>query len=185
MIDFGEGIVLRALNEMDSFVLGWRNDPKIWAWTRQNDLISSEDHAKWFKQQSCDPSIKMYVLYEGGGAVGVCGLTSINLQNRNAEFSLYLAPSAQGRNLAKPSLITLFSHGFMNMGLRSIWGETFEDNPAQKIFDSIGMKCDGVRRQFYWKDGKFKDAILFSMLDSEFINRHGRRSCFGSLAPAS
>lgn len=182
MIFFEEEVALRPLEKPPLY---WRNDPSVWEWTRQNDLICESEHDAWFGRQAKDPSIKMYGVFLDRDQVGVCGLTSVSLQNRNAEFSLYLIPQFRKMGLGKKTLITLFSHGFMNMGLKSIWGETFEDNPAQKTFEAIGMKRDGVRRQFYWKDGRFKDAILFSMLDSEFITRHGRRSCFRSSAPAS
>lgn len=182
MIDFGEGISLYALDASDLYRL-WRNDPEIWRWTRQNDLISKEAHAQWFENQSKDPSIKMFSLNRPIGfdseVIGVCGLTSLNWQNRNAEFSLYLAPSFHGQGLSKASLKTLFYHGFQNLGLKSIWGETFQNNRAQVVFRSIGMREDGTRRQFYWKDGKYWDAIMFSILDDEFFEQHGRRSCFG------
>lgn len=178
MIDFGCGIQLFSMtNHGDAMV--WRNDPKIWRWTRQNDLISYEDHQNWFDRQSRDPSIKMYRIFRGPAWIGVAGFTSIDLHNRRAEFSLYIEPKSQGNGYSKPALKTLFYHGFKNMGLRSIWGETFEDNPAQKIFRDIGMHEDGKRRQFYYKDGEFCDAILFSILSEEFLACHGEATCFG------
>lgn len=177
MIDFGFGVHLRALNE-NSFVNEWRNNPKIWRWTRQNDLILHASQKDWFERIAKDQSIKMYGIW-ADAMVGVCGLTSINWQNRNAEFSLYIAPTFQKTGLSKPSLKTLFFHGFQNMGLRSIWGETFENNHAQYIFEAIGMRRDGLRRQFYWKDGRHWDAILYSVLNDEWFERHGVRSCFG------
>ncbi len=181
MIDFGEGVFLNVLDPSDLYRF-WRNDPMIWRWTRQNDLISRESHGRWFESQGADPTIKMYSLNlrddQLEPVIGVCGLTSINLNNRNAEFSLYLDPRYHKKGLATPSLKTLFYHGFMNMGLKSIWGETLENNHAQVVFRRMGMKEDGIRRQFYWKDGQFWDAIMFSVLDSEFLSVHGRKSCF-------
>lgn len=178
MIDFGEGVSLDALDSSDLYRM-WRNDPNIWRWTRQNDLISKTSHEKWFEVQSKDPAIRMYRILADLDPVGVCGLTSINWQNRNAEFSLYVAPCFHGKGFSKKALRTLFHHGFKNLGLKSIWGETFENNHAHGIFEGLGMKMDGVRRQFYWKDGQFWDATLFSILDEEFFEKHGRKSCFG------
>lgn len=179
MIDFDLGVHLDVLPEQSLMdAMEWRNDPSIWRWTRQNDLISENDHLAWFTAQENDPSIKMYSIWLDREWIGVCGLTSINWQNRNAEFSLYLAPPFRGKSLSKPSLATLFFHGFKNLGLKSIWGETFENNPARKIFRDIGMSEDGRRRQFYWKDGHFWDAILYSVLSDEFLDKHGDKSCF-------
>lgn len=182
MIDFGLGVRLDVMDNLEIYRT-WRNDPSVWRWTRQNDLISTENQVAWFSKQGNDPTIKMYSLWTPSGdsppkTVGVCGFTSINLTNRNAEFSLYVAPDTQGAGVGTNALMTLFYHGIINMGLKSIWGETFENNPAQRLFRSIGMKEDGRRRQFYWKDGQFWDAILFSILDTEFLEKHGRKSCF-------
>ncbi len=178
MVDFGLGVALDTMELWDK-AREWRNDPKIWRWTRQNDLISEAQHFAWFDAQTKDPAIKMYSIREDARVVGVCGLTGINLANRNAEFSLYIATPFQGCGLGKKALLTLLAHGFRNLGLRSIWGETFANNPAQKTFREIGMQEDGIRRQFYFKDGEFWDAILFSILDDEFFELHGEKSCFG------
>lgn len=189
MIDFNLGIYLKDLEYSDT-IRSWRNDPKIWRWTRQNDLLSKNHHEDWFEKQAKDPTIKMYGVHEIPTIhtydnhdeiktlVGVCGLTSINLTNRNAEFSLYIAPERQGNGLAKPALKTLLFHGFKNMNLHMIWGETFGNNPAEKMFRDIGMHQDGLKRQCYFKDGSFWDAFIFTILKDEFISLHEDRSCF-------
>lgn len=189
MIDYGFGVSLDIIDKicLDE-IRNWRNDPQIWRWCRQNDLIYPENQEKWYHWQRDDLKTKMYSIKAYGNMddiatggfhdvsagntillpVGVCGLTDIDLVNRRAEFSLYIAPQFQGKHMSKSALKTLFSYGFKELGLRSIWGETFDDNMAQNVFRAIGMKEDGMRRQFYFKAGKFCDAILFSMLDTEF-----------------
>lgn len=142
-------------------------------------MLTESAHLDWFYRQAKDQAIQMYEIHPHEiGRVGVCGLTSINRLNRNAEFSLYIAPEYQKQGFATPALLTLFYHAFKNMNLKQIWGETFFDNPAQEIFRKIGMMEDGRRRQFYFKDGGYHDAILFSIMDHEFLMKHGERSCF-------
>jgi RimJ/RimL family protein N-acetyltransferase len=100
--------------------------------------------------------------------LGVCGLTSIDLYNRHAEFSLYIAPQLQGDGLGTRALKTLLAYGFKTLGLNSIWGETFQGNHALKMFEQMGFKIEGSRRDFYFRDGKYIDAVLVSMQASEF-----------------
>lgn len=174
MIDFGYGIALghmRRENIWNYFY--WRNDPAIWKWCRQYDLLSEENHENWFKSLASKTSIKMYEIRahrtdKDQECIGVCGLTDIDMINRRAEFSLYIAPASSGNKYGDRALKTLLHHGFRNLGLETIWGETFETNPAQKGFASIGMKNEGTRRNFYFRDGKFINAYLFSMLRHEF-----------------
>lgn len=161
----------------------WRNDYEIWKWCRQNDFISDVEQASWFKRQSEDPTIKMYKIVMSFNVqrvdenkkqkkilpIGVCGLTSINMTNRNAEFSLYIAPAYQGNHFGPQALKCLLTHGFSNLGLYTIWGEVFEGNPALDSFLSIGFQKEGLRKCFYYRDGKFLDAHLISINATEWF----------------
>lgn len=171
------GMSLKALDLADAETArAWRNDYQIWQWTRQSDLISDLEQAAWYRRQSNDPTISMYkIVVQANKAeemVGVCGLTSIDRMNRRAEFSLYIAPAEQKKGYGRQALKLLFDHGFKNLGLNQIWGETFAGNPAIKLFAELGMKLDGMRRDFYWKDGRFLSAHLISILASEWNQKH-------------
>lgn len=152
----------------------WRNDYRIWRWCRQQDVISDLAQADWHQAQHKDPSIRMYgvqIKVEGmTKLIGVAGFTSLDFQNRRAEFSLYIAPENQGKGFGKESLRVLLSHGFGNLGLNQIYGESFEGNPALKIFADLGFKSDGKKRQFYFKDGQFLDAHMVSILKDEWLD---------------
>ncbi len=171
MISFGFGsVTLMPLDSDETTIkktLEWRNNPKVYQWCRQRTVISNQEHLRWFDSQSKDPSIQMFAIYGKQDFVGVCGLTSIDKSNQNAEFSLYINPGLHSCGFGTDALKTLLKHGFNDLNLNMIWGETFDGNPAAKVFDKIGMKLDGTRRQFYFKKGKFIDAHLYSMLRSE------------------
>jgi len=166
-------IKLKKIEEYDLQLLrSWRNDDRIMKWCRQNDLLSSTDQVRWYEKINIDPTIKMYLittLIKGcTNCIGVCGLTSIDLINSRAEFSLYIAPEYQNKGYGKTTLITLLNKGFNDFNLNLIWGETFNKNPAYKMFKSLGFKKEGTRRQFYYKNGKYVDAHLVSILRKEW-----------------
>lgn len=170
MIDFGEGAELGPLDRIaPSTLRTWRNDFQIWKWCRQNDLISEANQLHWCNGLKDRSDVKMYSIVSSTGQdVGVCGLTSIDHVNRRAEFSLYIAPGFQQQGHARAGLKTLISHGFSNLGLNHIWGETFDGNPAAFLFESIGFIKEGTRRGFYFRSGKFIDCHLYSILASEW-----------------
>lgn len=156
----------------------WRNDYRIWRHCRQNDLISDVDQERWFERQASDPSIKMYAVVVIANAVathvGVCGLTSIDWQNRRAEFSLYIGPEFQGAGHGRRALKNLLAHAFTNLGLHQIWGEVFDGNvPALKTFGALGFMVDGRLRQRYWRDGRFLDTYMVSLLADEWRAQNG------------
>lgn len=153
-------------------LFAWRNSPLIYKWCRQNDLLDYHNHENWINNLGKDKSIKMYMIVENNDFIGVCGITDIDLINQRAEFSLYIAPEFQGKKYSMPALLLLFKHAFDSYPLNVIWGETFEGNRAAKIFSSIGMHLEGIRRDFYFRDNKFIDAHLFSIKRKEFYDRH-------------
>lgn len=173
MIDYGFGVRLGSVDEIPFETLRrWRNDFRIYRYCRQNDLISISDQNKWKEKIASDRTIKMYsVITQSGKGVGVCGLTDLDLLNCNAEFSLYIEPNSQGQGYGKQALQTLICNGFNAYGLEVIWGETFEHNPAAKMFLQVGLKLEGVLRRRYFREGKFIDAHLYSIIRSKWERR--------------
>lgn len=170
MIDYGLSVSLDTLDEADIEQLRtWRNSYDIWRYCRQNDLISQANHKTWFDWQSEDPNTRMYMICDGKKIdLGVIGFTEIDWINRRAEFSLYIGSDYRGKGYAKDALMTLTSHGFTSLGLNSIYGEVFEHNHAWNMFADVGFIHEGIRREFYFREGKFINAVVISMLKSEW-----------------
>lgn len=177
MIDFGHGVILRRLEEADlGTILTWRNDKRVYTWCRQYDLIPFSAHKKWFEKQGVDPTIAMYGIcttdaHRHDYLIGVCGLTSIDHMNKRAEFSLYINPEDHGHGFGTKALKTLFDHAFYNHGLNCVWGESFSGNPAVRIFERIGMTLEGRRRDFYFRNGKYIDCFLYSVLRRDWDSK--------------
>lgn len=150
----------------------WRNDEAVWQWCRQNDLISTNEQGRWFDAQDFDPDVKNYAIFSEIAThkdfIGVAGFSGIDYLNRRAEFSILIAPEFQGNGYGLGALRALIQHGFLNLGFNVIWGECFDGNPALKTFAMAGMKPDGRRRQFYYRKGRFIDAILVSITREEW-----------------
>lgn len=153
--------------------MSWRNDPSINAWTRQNGLLTAEDMTRWRIKIASDPTIHMFgiqcedCLGSSYGNVGTCGLTGISLLHGHAEFSLLIKPELHRKGFGRAALIELLKYGFKNLRLNRIWGETFQGNPAFKLFLSLGMMDEGVTRESYFKNGEYIDANIVSILRKE------------------
>jgi len=156
-----------------------RNIQGIYSQCRQYAPLHWESHLEWYDWQRKDPNTEMFVFEdmvstysEKPVLVGVCGLTSIDWINRRAEFSCYINPTFHKKGYGTAALEELFDFGFYSLNLNSIWGETFEGNPAYHVFTKkLDMTVEGTRRQFYYKDGKYIDAHLLSITRSEWEAR--------------
>lgn len=170
MIDFGHGV---RLDTIDQYALDtlreWRNDTRINRWCRQTGLIDEEQQRAWNARRSQDPSMRMYaVIATENYTVGVCGFTGIDHLNRRAEFSLYIGPEYQGNGHGVGALKTLFTHGFRDLNLNVIWGEMLDTNPAAILFEAVGMTRTGIMPEFYFKEGRYWDAIHYCVKASEW-----------------
>jgi len=110
----------------------------------------------------------MYGIVADNVEVGVCGLTSIDKHNQSAEFSLYIRPDRHRMGYGADALRLLLRHAFFDLNLNRIWGETYEGNPALAMFEKVGMKQEGRLRQTYFREGRFIDSIIVSMLRTEW-----------------
>ena len=182
MLDYGKSVFLSADIDFAHARIA-RNHREIFKWCRQNTLIDKDQQDEWSYKISNDGKIKMFSVQkltaqaigpDTSGVlahqIGVCGLTSIDHLNQTAEFSLWIDTPHTRRGHGKDALYCLFRHGFEDFNLNRIWGETYDGNKALDLFLEMGMKIEGIQRQAYFREGKFIDAILVSMLRSEWKN---------------
>jgi len=172
MIDFGFGVKLGPVDPLQGReLMGWRNKYTIRRWCRQYDLIAPGNQVAWHDKIVRDPNISMYSIVSGDKTVGVCGLTDIDQHNRKAEFSIYVEPGHMGKGLGKTALQTLICHGFANLGLNRIWGETIMGNPAAGLYGALGFEFEGRLRESYFKAGKMVSSEIWSILESEWAKK--------------
>lgn len=150
----------------------WRNDPRIYRWTRQNGPITRAHHEKWLALLPNRSDIKMFGIKDNDHQIGTCGLTSIDTTHRRAEFSCFIAPEYQGKGYGREALTALFNHGFKDMDLYKIYGETFYDNPALILFLKLGMRKEGLFAEEYYKDGRRIDCVRVGVNQGEWFELH-------------
>lgn len=175
MIDYDYGVKLRRLDDSDAkTIFDWRNNAEIYSWCRQNAPLHYSNHLQWMQNQCKDQTIEMFGIVANDKVtnlptlVGVCGLTSIDYINRRAEFSLYIAPEQQGQEFGREALRTLVRWGLDSLNLNRIWGESYQGNEAVKIFEKIGFVKEGERIDFYFRNSKYVNALLYSVGPTSF-----------------
>ena len=167
MIDFGHGVYLSAVSQVNLEVIRhFRNHPDLRKWFRQNTDLSEIENIRYWDRVWSGQEHKFFEVREEGelGLYGVAGLTYIDRQNSRAEFSLWIMPDEQGKGRGTAALKTLFDHGFDDLNLHLIYGETFDGNPALDLFvKKLHMRYDGMRQEFYFKNGRYIDAHIISL----------------------
>jgi len=170
----GKKIILDSVEEKHlPLLLEWRNDPNFRQYYREYRVFTIEQQKKWWVDKIVNDNSWQYFVVkpieEPERVIGAAGLTYIHPIYRTGEFAITLGDTAyRGKGYGSDTLRTLIDHGFNDLNLNKIWCEVYENNKAVEIYRKIGFKDEGVLRQHVYKNGKYLDSYILSMLRSEY-----------------
>jgi [ribosomal protein S5]-alanine N-acetyltransferase len=108
---------------------------------------------------------------ESNRVVGQCGFKMIDTQNKNAEYGIIIASSFWRSALATEVSLLALGEAFNQLGLHRISFVTPSSNiRARRMLDSFGCLREGLLRQVFARGDEFVDALLYSLLASEWPN---------------
>ena len=178
----GERIRFRAIDRDDlpTFV-NWINDPEV----RQGIGIylpfSMADEEDWFEKMRAHPAdehnlaieVSEQVEEEGKGnwkIIGSCGFFNLDGRNRSSEFGIMIGDKSYwNKGFGTEAVRLLVQHGFNTLNLNRIYLRVLENNPrAIRAYEKAGFTHEGQQRQAEFKDGKYIDMLVMSILKDEF-----------------
>lgn len=166
-------ITLRELERADLPTLNaWRNDESLMASLGNNFLfITSAVDDAWFEGYLAarDKAVRLSILSDGR-YIGNVNLTSIHAINRSAEYSIMIgAAGDRGKGAGALATQHILRHGFADRGLNRIYLTVLSDNVAAiRMYEKVGFRREGIKRQDVFKNGRFHDMVMMSILREEF-----------------
>ena len=100
----------------------------------------------------------------------LCGGIGIHSDARQprAEMGYWVGRAFWGNGYAAEAAQAIVKFGFEIMGLQRIGAMHFPRNAAsQRVLEKIGMKREGLLRQYAKKNGRFEDLIVYSAIRGE------------------
>jgi diamine N-acetyltransferase len=173
---YGEGVRLRAPERRDipRFV-AWLNDPDVRAGLLVALPFSHADEEAWFENMLKRP-IEQHPLVieipqgEEWISIGNCGFDTIDWRCRAAEVGIFIGEKSMwNQGYGTKVMRLLLRHGFTTLNLNRIALEVYENNPrALRSYEKAGFVHEGRKRQAMYKEGKYIDILLMSVLRSEW-----------------
>lgn len=168
-------IYLRAFEYEDlTFINKLRNDDTFFDFTCGNKYyISSERDKKWIEDKIFNNYNQLYLMIstiEGDQQIGYICATNIDYINRKAEWGgIVIDKEFSGEGYGTESARLLLKHLFCELGMNMLYGFCRTDHTdSLKMIEKIGFQNNGLVRSFVYKQNKFHDAYLVSILKDEF-----------------
>ena len=103
----------------------------------------------------------------------IVGFALIRLDFKFEIFELRrIAISHKGIGYGKEAMTALLKYAFEETNINRFWLDVYPDNAIGiKLYEGLGMHCDGVLRQNYKSERGYLDQIIYSMLKSEYFQK--------------
>ncbi|MCR4435057.1 MAG: UDP-4-amino-4,6-dideoxy-N-acetyl-beta-L-altrosamine N-acetyltransferase [Clostridiales bacterium] len=166
-------LILKLLDEEDEkSILAWRNQKDIIDSLFCHKGITLKEHREWYEKylRSGNRIEFIIIVKNSGRKIGTVGLSNIDYRNQKAEYGIFLGEKAErGKGYGKEASCALISYGFNELNLRRIYLKVFRDNrQAVKLYKNLGFNEEGILRKDVYKNGKFKDVMIMSILKDEW-----------------
>lgn len=170
---YGKRVVLRAMEKADcEMIREMFNDPEIedlvvgWAFP-----VSQFAQEKWLDAHYADQrNFRFVIETKEDGAVGIATLTDIDWKNRRATHGIKLAnKERRTKGTGTDTVMAIMRYAFDELGLNRLDGSWFDTNVASKaLYKKCGWVEEGVKREYVFKKGHFRDLTVVGILASEY-----------------
>jgi RimJ/RimL family protein N-acetyltransferase len=175
----GERIILRPLKISDAKDIFFNiQDKKIaentlripWPYRLKDAINFIKNSQKSLKKRK--GFIFGIELKEKKEVVGVISLENVDFEHRHAEVGYWLGKKYRGKGIMTEAGKLVLNFAFEKLKLHRVDAGVFSDNLiSQKVLKKLGFKKEGVRRHWRLKFGRWKDDILYSILENEYYKK--------------
>lgn len=101
-------------------------------------------------------------------------LKEAHAQHRNATLAIDVLPQYQGQGYGSEAIKWALRWAFVTRGLHRVNIDVFAYNAgAQRLYERLGFRVEGRRREFVWFEGRWYDDVKLGMLEGEWRELYG------------
>jgi diamine N-acetyltransferase len=168
----GEHIFLRALEPEDlEFIHGIENDESLWELSNTITPYSKFLIKQYLEHSHKDifevKQLRLVISNYENKPLGMIDLFDFDFKNSRAGVGI-LVKESNNRKLGygREALQLLIKYSFSHLGLHQLYCNISEDNDASiKLFSSQGFKKIGLKKEWNYIEGAYKNELLFQLLN--------------------
>jgi RimJ/RimL family protein N-acetyltransferase len=177
-----EKIFLRAFESGDEeFLIRLRQNNDIFRYTCGNTFFRSSEYSKKLLNDNLfNQSGRMYLLIclkENKEPIGYTSLDEIDHINKKAQWSgIVIDPQFSGKGYATLTAQQILKFSFEELNMNKIYSYILEENVASfKMAQKVGFKNEGQIREDVFKEGKYHNVNICSILKKEYYDNKSDR----------
>ncbi len=173
----GPTVTLHGLSKGDlPAYRNWLDNPEATQFMESGWRPSSEADVEAIYRASTEPhdtAVFTVVPHVLGRPVGVAGLYLIQWVCRRGEFRILIGDNeGRGRGYGTEAAQLIVHYGFNILNLETIYlGVNVENRGAVRSYEKAGFRREGVRRKLVYRNGRYYDALMMSVLRDEWRER--------------
>jgi RimJ/RimL family protein N-acetyltransferase len=108
------------------------------------------------------------VLKETGRVIGGIGLRLSRPAHRAGDMGYVFNPQHWGRGYCTEAATAILAFGLGELGLHRIYATCDPENRASaRVMEKIGMTYEGRLRDYTWERERWRDSLVYAILDTD------------------
>lgn len=175
----GEKVFIRPMALEDlPHIMRWRNDGELarYIWPGVPTPTPLAKQREWYDEMLADESKKVFTICESTEQIpiGVIGLSNLNSKNQSGYLFIWIGESAYwGKGFGSEAIVLFLGYCYRILNMRRIILEVYDYNErAIRAYEKVGFVKEGKVRRSLFKDGRYVDEYIMSMLKDEYFARY-------------
>ncbi|AYH02185.1 UDP-4-amino-4,6-dideoxy-N-acetyl-beta-L-altrosamine N-acetyltransferase [Pectobacterium parmentieri] len=162
------GMLRDVENSELELILSWRNNPLIRKNMYNSNVISLDEHLKWWGEIKKSECHKYFIFEISDKAEGVVAFSDINKNNSHAFWAFYASPISPRGIGAKMEYLAL-EYAFETLKLHKLSCEVLGYNmPVVNLHKKFGFIQEGVFRYHHFYENEYHDVYRLGILKDEW-----------------
>jgi UDP-4-amino-4,6-dideoxy-N-acetyl-beta-L-altrosamine N-acetyltransferase len=149
-------------------VLEWRNKEHIRKNMYNENLITLDQHYRWFESLKLNPDKKTYLFYLNGSPKGVINF-NVDVDNAKCDWGFYLGGDLVPKGTGALMGYLAIEHAFKKLKVRKITGEVFDFNEKSQLYhQNLGFVQEGIFKSHIRKKDFYHDIYIYSLFKDQW-----------------
>ncbi len=169
----GDTIYLRALEPEDlEFIHAIENDESIWEISNTQTPYSKFLIKQYLEHSQKDifevKQLRLVISSYKEESLGLIDLFDFDFKNGRAGIGILVkALEDRKKGYGSEALQLLVNYSFAHLGLHQLYCNISEENEASiKLFEKQGFKKIGLKKEWNYVDGSYKNEYLFQLINN-------------------